>query len=56
MLGHSSVKVTERHYAAWTRERREKIEEAIRKTWVGEKVGKSGRRTADEQLSLHKPL
>jgi site-specific recombinase XerD len=33
MLAHSSVKVTQKHYAAWTRERREKIEEAIRKTW-----------------------
>jgi integrase len=33
MLGHSSVLITQRHYAAWTLERREKIEEAIRKTW-----------------------
>jgi site-specific recombinase XerD len=33
MLAHSSVKVTQKHYAAWTKERREKTEEAIRKTW-----------------------
>jgi integrase/recombinase XerD len=33
MLGHSSVTITQRHYAAWTQERREKIEAAIRKTW-----------------------
>jgi integrase len=34
MLAHSSVKITQKHYAAWTKERREKIEAAIRKTWA----------------------
>lgn len=34
LLGHQSIKVTERHYASWTRERRQAIESAIRKTWV----------------------
>jgi integrase/recombinase XerD len=51
MLAHSSVKITQKHYAAWTRERREKIEAAIRKTWETEplkpsRASKHGTRTA----------
>lgn len=58
MLAHSSVKITERHYAAWTKERREKIAEAIRRTWDTSKDPrkrrKRGRYTADAARSLRK--
>jgi hypothetical protein len=33
LLGHSSVKVTEKHYAPWIRERQEKLELEVRKSW-----------------------
>ena len=48
MLAHSSVKITQKHYAAWTKERREKIEAAIRKTW-----GKTPRRARGSKSSAH---
>jgi integrase len=52
MLAHSSVKITQKHYAAWTKERREKIEAAIRKTWdtnaTRAKAPKSGTPTAHQ--------
>lgn len=33
LLGHSSIKVTEKHYAAWTRARQEQLEADVRRTW-----------------------
>jgi integrase len=33
LLGHSSVRVTEKHYSPWVRERQEQIEEDVRRTW-----------------------
>lgn len=33
LLGHSSVKITERHYAPWVRERQEQMEEDVRRAW-----------------------
>lgn len=33
MLGHQSVRVTERHYSPWVRERQVQIEEDIRRSW-----------------------
>jgi integrase len=59
MLAHSSVKITQKHYAAWTKERREKIEAAIRKTWNTEnaqpKPSKSGTSTAHRLRTRKKP-
>ncbi len=34
LLGHSSIKVTERHYAPWIRERPEQAEADVRRTWA----------------------
>jgi integrase len=52
MVAHSSMEITQKHYAAWTRERRKKIEAAIRKTWKAQpkrsKGGKRGTHTAHE--------
>ena len=34
LLGHSSIRVTEKHYAPWIRERQEQLEADIRQTWA----------------------
>ena len=33
ILGHSSIKVTEKHYSPWVRARQEQLEADIRRTW-----------------------
>jgi integrase/recombinase XerD len=33
LLGHSSVRITERHYAPWTRSRQEQIESDLKEAW-----------------------
>jgi integrase/recombinase XerD len=33
MLGHQSVKVTEKHYTPWVRARQEQLEADVRRTW-----------------------
>ena len=33
LLGHSSIKVTERHYSPWVRARQEQLEADVRRTW-----------------------
>ena len=33
LLGHSSIKVTEKHYAPWVRARQEQLEADVRATW-----------------------
>src|SRR5262249_48267494 len=33
LLGHQSVRVTERHYAPWVRARQEQLEADVRRTW-----------------------
>jgi integrase/recombinase XerD len=32
-LGHSSIRVVERHYAPWVRSRQERVEETLKRTW-----------------------
>src|SRR5689334_6684093 len=32
-LAHSSIRVTERHYAPWVKARQEQLEAAVRKAW-----------------------
>jgi integrase/recombinase XerD len=34
LLGHSSVKITEKSYAPWVKARQEQLEAAVRKTWL----------------------
>jgi hypothetical protein len=34
LLGHSSIKVTEKHYSPWIRERQEQAEADVRRTWL----------------------
>jgi hypothetical protein len=33
LLGHQSIKVTEKHYAPWVKARQEQLEVAVRKTF-----------------------
>jgi hypothetical protein len=33
LLGHTSMRVTERHYAPWVRARQEQLEADVRRTW-----------------------
>jgi integrase/recombinase XerD len=34
LLGHSSVRITERHYSPWVKTRQEKLEEEVQKSWA----------------------
>ncbi len=36
LLGHASVKVTEKHYSAWVATRQRRLEEAVSKAWITE--------------------
>jgi hypothetical protein len=38
LLGHQSIRVTERHYAPWTRSRQEQIEADLQKAWSEDPV------------------
>ena len=42
LLGHSSIKITERHYSPWVRARQKQLEESIRKSWAAQKRESSG--------------
>jgi integrase/recombinase XerD len=33
LLGHSSIRITERHYAPWVKKRQEKLEEEVSRAW-----------------------
>ena len=33
LLGHSSIKVTEKHYSPWVRARQEQLEADVRRNW-----------------------
>jgi integrase len=39
LLGHSSVKVTERHYAPWVQQRQQQLEAGLRSIWANEQAG-----------------
>lgn len=34
LLGHASVKITEKHYAPWVRARQEQLEQSVQKAWT----------------------
>jgi integrase/recombinase XerD len=36
LLGHSSIRVTEKHYSPWVRARQEQLEAGVRRTWVAQ--------------------
>lgn len=38
LLGHSSIRITERHYAPWVRSRQEQLERDVRSSWRAQRV------------------
>jgi integrase/recombinase XerD len=38
LLGHSSIRITERHYAPWTRSRQEQLEADLKAAWANDPV------------------
>ena len=34
LLGHASIKITERHYAPWVKARQEQLEAEVKKMWA----------------------
>ncbi len=38
LLGHQSIRVTEKHYAPWVRERQEQAEADVRRAWSEDPV------------------
>lgn len=34
LLGHSSIKITEKHYAPWVKARQEQLEQSVQKSWT----------------------
>ena len=44
LLGHSSIKVTEKHYSPWVRARQEQLEADVRRTWQQSKLEQARRR------------
>jgi len=47
LLGHSSIRVTEKHYAPWVRARQEQLELDVRRTWSADLIA-SGEARDDE--------
>jgi hypothetical protein len=41
LLGHQSIRITEKHYSPWVRERQEQIEDDVRRMWKNEKGGRA---------------
>lgn len=39
LLGHGSVKITEKHYSPWVKARQEQLEADVRSTWEGQQSG-----------------
>ena len=44
LLGHTSVKITEKHYSPWIRERQEQAEADVKRTWAQDPIASSKRR------------
>jgi integrase/recombinase XerD len=42
LLGHSSIRITERHYSPWVRARQEQLERDVRSTWAQAGVSDEG--------------
>lgn len=51
LLGHQSVRITEKHYAPWVRARQEQLEADVRRTWA-EAPNEAGTQEVREQARL----
>jgi len=38
LLGHTSVRITEKHYAPWVREQQEQAEADVKRTWAHDPI------------------
>lgn len=47
LLGHSSIRITERHYSPWVRSRQEQLERDVRATWATAETVSAGQGTAE---------
>jgi len=57
LLGHSSIRITERHYAPWTRSRQEQIEADLKAAWQTDPVIASGQESDHAtRRTLHRPI
>ena len=52
LLGHQSVRVTEKHYNAWTLARQEQAESDVRRTWGESHIAAKGTQKVREKISL----
>ena len=44
LLGHASVKITEKHYSPWVKARQLQLQHSVRNAWPVEKPGARGQR------------
>jgi integrase/recombinase XerD len=56
LLGHSSTRVTEKHYAAWVRARQERLEADVRRSWAQESDEVSSRSVTNLGHAKSKPV
>jgi integrase/recombinase XerD len=55
LLGHQSVKVTEKHYTPWVRARQEQLEQDVRRTWDAELMALAETKGTPEVLGTVRP-
>jgi integrase/recombinase XerD len=48
LLGHSSIAVTQKHYAPWVAGRQARLEELVRKSWESPKLGRVNKKSGAE--------
>src|SRR5258708_7306534 len=59
LLGHSSVRITEKHYSPWVRERQDQLEADLSRAWSRDPVilaETGGTRRVHEEIGNRKPL
>lgn len=54
LLGHSSIRITERHYAAWDQRRQTQLEDSIRRIWDPEDLKITVTSTAHQMSNIKK--
>jgi len=56
LLGHRSLKVTEKHYAPWVRARQEQLEADVRRSWGEDPMALELRRVHQRYTKKRRPL
>jgi integrase/recombinase XerD len=56
LLGHSSVKITEKHYSPWVRARQEQLEADVRRTWAADPVVFAETKGTQEVHEIEEPI